>query len=87
MSAIPSDELTSRVISAIAEVLGVSPEKINPDSTFEELGVDSLDGINIAFALEEAFDIEIPDEAVQGFADVRQVTDELRTLVVDTGDA
>jgi len=83
----PSDELTHRVITAIAKVLGVPAEDIQPDSTFEELGVDSLDGINIAFALEETFDVEIPDEAVHGFADVRQVTDELRKLVADPGEA
>jgi acyl carrier protein len=75
------DELTRRVIAAIAEVRGVSPDGIRPDSTLEELGVDSLDGVNIAFALEEEFDIEIPDEAVYAFTNVRQIRDELSDLL------
>lgn len=75
------DPLTRQVIAALAEVRNVPAETIQPDSSFEELGVDSLDGINLAFALEEQFDIEIPDEAVQSVGSVRDVVDRLRPLV------
>lgn len=75
------DPLTRQIIAALAEVRGVPAETIRPDSSFEELGVDSLDGINLAFALEELFDIEIPDEAVQSVRSVEEVAERLRPLV------
>lgn len=75
------DSLTARVIQALAELRGVPAASIGTDSTFEELGVDSLDGINLAFALEEMFDIEIPDEAVQSVRSVGEVVERLRPLV------
>lgn len=77
----PPDSLTRKVIAALADVRGVPAETIQPDSRFEELGVDSLDGINLAFALEELFDIEIPDEAVQSVGSVGEVVERLRPLV------
>lgn len=80
-------ELTQQVIRAIAEARGVSPDSIRPDSTFDELGVDSLDGINIAFALEESFDIDIPDDAVRSFSSVQEVADGLREMVTKSGDS
>lgn len=75
------DPLTRKIIAALAEVRGVPPETIRPEASFEELGVDSLDGINLAFALEELFDIEIPDEAVLSVRSVAEVAERLRPLV------
>ena len=46
------EELTARVRSIIAATQHLPQEKITADSTFEELGIDSLDGINILFAVE-----------------------------------
>lgn len=77
----PPDPLAQQVIAALAEVRGVPAATIRPDSSFEELGVDSLDGINLAFALEELFDIEIPDEAVQSVRSVDEIVERLRPLV------
>lgn len=57
-----SDDLSQRVIRTIAETQKISVDLIQPESTFEELKFDSLDGINILFALENEFDINIPDE-------------------------
>jgi acyl carrier protein len=65
-------ELTERVIRVIAATQHLPPEKITEDSTFEELGIDSMDGINILFALENEFTISIPDEAAR---EVRGVKD------------
>lgn len=75
------DPLTRKIIAALAEVIGVPAESIRPDSSFEELRVDSLDGINLAFALEELFGVEIPDEAVQSVRSVEEVAERLRPLV------
>jgi acyl carrier protein len=78
------------VIAAIAAARKLSPERLSLDSTFEELGVDSLDSLTIMFALEERFDVSIPDEVVREMRTVRDVVDGLGHLlsaraVVDEG--
>lgn len=58
-----SKDIGSRVIQVIARVQKISVTDISPLSTFDELGMDSFDAINLLFALEEEFDIQLPDEA------------------------
>ena len=75
------DDLAQRVIAVIANTQHIELEKISIDSTFQELNIDSLDGINILFALENEFNISIPDEAAHNIRTVRELVDGLRTLV------
>lgn len=75
------DELSKRVIKVMADTQHIPEEKITIDSTFQELGIDSLDGINILFALESAFDINIPDESAREIRTVREMVDGVRQLV------
>ena len=56
-------------------------EKITADSTFQELGIDSLDGINILFAVESEFNINIPDDAAQNIRSVRDVVEGIAKLI------
>lgn len=77
------DELAQKVIQCIAETQHLEPEKITVDSTFEELGIDSLDGINILFALETEFDISIPDDAAQSIRTVREMVEGVAKLVAE----
>lgn len=50
----------------VAEQLDVEAEKVTMDSTItEDLGADSLDTVDLVMAIEEVFDIQIPDEAVE----------------------
>lgn len=58
------NEIASRCIDIIAKSKSIPPDTITLASTFDELNVDSLDKINISFEVEEAFNIEIPDEAL-----------------------
>ncbi len=53
-----------KVKALVAEKLGVSEDEITPESTFEDLGADSLDVVELVMALEEEFDLEIADEDV-----------------------
>lgn len=76
-----SEELTQRVISVIAVAQKLPLERITIDSTFEELGIDSLDGVNILFALENEFNINIPDDKVEGVRSVRQMVESLENVV------
>ena len=75
-----SDDLTQRVISVVAKTQRIAPEKISPDTTFEELGLDSLDSVNILFALEEEFGVSIPDEDTRKITSVRQIIEGIETL-------
>ena len=52
-----------KIKSIIAEQLGVKPEEVTPKASFvDDLGADSLDTVELIMALEEEFNIEIPDE-------------------------
>ncbi len=52
-----------KVKSIIAEQLGVKIEEVTPEASFiDDLGADSLDTVELIMALEEEFNIEIPDE-------------------------
>ena len=54
------------VKEVVAEQLGVNIDEIKEDSKFaEDLGADSLDVVELVMALEEKFEIEIPDEAAE----------------------
>ncbi len=56
-------------------------EKISIDSTFQELGIDSMDAVNILFALESEFDISIPDEETKDIRTVRQMAEGVEKLL------
>ena len=68
----PDQQLTERVMRVIAQTQRIPPESVAGDSTFEQLQIDSLDAINILFALENEFDVNIPDEEART---VRSVAD------------
>ena len=76
-----ADELGEKVIEVIARTQRLPAESVNLDSTFEQLKIDSLDGINIVFELEKEFDIEIPDEGVANLHSVRETVDGVRQLI------
>lgn len=67
------DALTGRVLEIIAAVKKVSPGSLSADSSFEELGIDSLDRINILFELESAFDIQVPDDEARSITSIRDI--------------
>ncbi len=75
------DPLADTVISALAEVKHVDPERISIDGTFAELGVDSLDAITLLFELENRLGIVIPDDAAKSARSVRDVVEGLRNLI------
>jgi len=74
-------DTTEKVIEIIAREQHLDPAKITVDSKFSELGIDSLDGVNILFALEEEFKIDIPDTVAQHMKSVRQVVDSLTRVL------
>lgn len=77
-----SEDLGTRIRTIVVEQLGVEPSEVTPNaSILDDLGADSLDVVELVMALEESFDIVVPDEDVerlQTIADVQQYL-ELRT--------
>jgi acyl carrier protein len=76
-----SDELSQKVLNVIANTQRIPIEKVSVDSSFEELGIDSMDGVNILFALENEFNITIPDEAAKQIRNVRQMIEGVEKLL------
>jgi len=68
-----SDELTQRVLKTIATSKRLAPEAVTIDSEFQALNIDSMDAVEILFALEGEFDINIPDEEVRTVKNVRDM--------------
>jgi len=75
------DQLIDRVAAVIAKTQHIPPETVTIDKTFEELNIDSLDGINILFALESEFDVDIPDDAARQIRTVREMVDGIDKLL------
>ena len=76
-----SDELTQRVLKCIATSKRIPVEQVTIDSEFEQLEIDSMDAVEILFALENEFDISIPDEEVRTVRNVRQMAEGVQKLV------
>lgn len=68
--------IEERVTKIIVEQLGVKPEDIKPEASFvEDLGADSLDTVELVMALEEEFELEIPDEEAEKISTVQNAVD------------
>ena len=76
-----SDDILQRVIKVVAEAQKLPIEKITAESTFEELAIDSLDGIQLLFHLETEFDINIPDEAAREVRGIKELAEGVEKLV------
>jgi acyl carrier protein len=69
-------ETADRVKKIVVEHLGVEPEKVTPEASFiDDLGADSLDIVELVMAFEEEFNVEIPDDAAEKIATVKDATD------------
>ncbi len=75
-------ETFEKVKNIVAEQLSVDAETITPQSNFaNDLGADSLDTVELVMALEEEFDIEIPDEAAEKITTVQEAVDYINNKV------
>ena len=60
------ENVQERVKNIIVEQLGVEADQVKPEAQFvNDLGADSLDTVELLMALEEEFDVEIPDEKAE----------------------
>jgi len=66
--------LFEEIQEVICEQLKAKPEEVRPETSFiEDLGADSLDTVELVMALEDKFNIEIPDEGAEGMNTVEDV--------------
>ena len=80
-------ELQARVMTSIAEVLGVPQVKVTPDAyLIEDLGADSLDAVELGLFLEKEYHISLDDEVILALITVQDlinVVEQLNTQLVE----
>ncbi|NEO54679.1 MAG: acyl carrier protein [Okeania sp. SIO3B5] len=70
------DEILDKVQTIVADQLEKKKEEVKPESNFaSDLGADSLDTVELVMALEEEFEIEIPDEEAEKISTVQAAVD------------
>jgi len=68
-----------KVKEIIVDQLGVDEKQVNSEASFiDDLGADSLDTVELVMALEEEFDVEIPDEDAEKIATVQNAIDYIK---------
>ena len=77
--AILDEAIFEKVRAICADQLSVDPAEVKAESNFQnDLGADSLDTVELVMALEEAFDIEIPDEAAENIVLVKDAVNYIK---------
>jgi acyl carrier protein len=65
-------EVAEKITQIVVEHLGVDESKVTPEASFiDDLGADSLDTVELVMAFEEAFNVEIPEDAAEKIATVK----------------
>lgn len=73
--------INDKMVDIIVKQLGVDKTKVVPGASFlDDLGADSLDLVELIMAMEEAFDIEIPDEEAEKISTVQHAIDYVNRL-------
>lgn len=69
--------LEEKIIEAVAKVAKRKPDEVRLESSFDDLGMDSLDRVCLLFELEQMFDVSIPESEVQGVQTVKDIVQRL----------
>ena len=77
------ESVSDRVVRVITATQKLAAGRVDGTSTFKELGIDSLDGLNILFALEEEFGVSVPDDAAMEFKSVPEVVAGIERLLAE----
>jgi acyl carrier protein len=86
-----TDDVSARVAQIIAEQAMLDPQDVKPDTTLDDLGLDSLALVEVVFGIEEAFDINVPFNANEPEAQkfriskVAQIVDGVKQLIAAKG--
>ena len=75
-------ELKERILEIISNQLGIDETEITPEANVvDDLGADSLDVVELVMALEEEFNLEIPDEEAGRIINVQNIFDYMGTAL------
>ncbi len=81
------DPVTEKVFTLIADYADTSADSLEMDTTFEELGLDSVDGLSIMADLEDEFDVSLPSDEVLGMTRIGQAVEAFQAHVNGSPDA
>jgi acyl carrier protein len=76
-----NNDIAERVRKVIARHMRIPPEKVTNESSFADLGIDSLDGVNLLFEIEDEFDISIEDDKARSIRSVPEMVDGIQRLL------
>lgn len=74
-------DLFEKIKSIVVDQLGVDADEVTLETSFEDLNADSLDVVELVMALEEEFDIEIPDEDAEKIRSIGKAVEYIKTKV------
>lgn len=74
-------QVAARVLRIIADNQRKDLSLVTVASSFEELGIDSMDAVNIVFAIENEFNVNVPDEEMKNIRSVRDIVEGVCGLV------
>jgi acyl carrier protein len=77
------ESVRDRVIALLAGVKHIAPEDVSLETTFESLGLDSLDAFNLIADLEDELGVEIPNEQVMGIRSVGETVAAIEKLLAE----
>jgi len=72
--------ILEKITDIIVDTAGCKPEDVTPEAELLALGVDSLKAITVLFELEEAFDIEIPNEVIPSIVTVNDIINKIKEI-------
>jgi acyl carrier protein len=79
-----ADEVADKVIATLAGVKRISADTITPETSLQDLGIDSLDVFTLLFELENVFKISIPDDDVRSIKTVNDIVDGVKKIIAAT---
>ncbi|MBN2240949.1 MAG: acyl carrier protein [Dehalococcoidales bacterium] len=81
MSENPSVEETVKKI--VTRIVRKSEEEYSPNATFQDMKADSLDIVQILVAIEDTYDIEIPDESLENVTDMESFIKVIESIIAE----
>ena len=74
-------EIATKVAAIVVDKLGVEESQVTPEASFtSDLGADSLDTVELVMALEEKFDVEIPDDQAEKIQTVQNAVEFIENI-------
>lgn len=77
------EEIRQKVLAMVHEQKTIAEDALTPETPLTEVGIDSLDALNILFSVEEAFDISVPDDQAREMKTVDDIVEGIERLTAE----